>query len=278
MCTLFKMPMVRICTILVGINAQGPLSDVKVNNKPSTRHHETMPTSSQAMIIKNRDLDETLWRRTSSRTINPCPVKNVDINNLFESPFKDFGAQILDRYLGQGNRFLKEKLSKVIKIRGFRTVLSYDVENKSFGWKFVPADAQKTEETKNPGIPARPKTGIARNTDIEKSTLRDRAKSAATMSAVANDEKEDKKDSEIDLPEDIISLGFRSPNRKFSRVLSISNARVASAPALSRRQPSHTESKQDGFLQSWIEIPSRTDDRSRGKAWARYAFYQKIKF
>ncbi|KAK3097151.1 hypothetical protein FSP39_006831 [Pinctada imbricata] len=217
-----------------------------------------MPTSSQAMILKNRDIDEALWRKPSSRTVNPCHVNSVDINELFEQPFRDLSSVVFQRNLRHGSKYLKERLlSKVVKVNGYQTILSYDAENDSVSWKFipektVPKNVQQErilfdKKHSTDGI-IRPKTGITRQTD--KGNLPNRPKSTAHIELL---ERETKNPSRQELPEDIVSLGFRDPQKKISR----SAARGTSAPVINRQIHEQTDTE----TSSWIHIPSRAEDQ-----------------
>lgn len=186
-----------------------------------------MPTSSQAMILKNTHLDErfAIYRKLSVSD-RACPVSSVDLNDLFNESCRVVGEKFLKCYLTGSKERVREKLEKVLKDKGLKPHFQYNPASGNFSGKFDFAERSDTDQ------PTRPKTSIPKANSLREDQCIDARSKSATV-AKSYDERRRRLGIYTELPENIQSLGFRRPSKKSVR------KQVKSAPIVSEQCKIH---------------------------------------
>lgn len=164
-----------------------------------------MPTSSQAMILKSRHLDEKFTDfRKLCESERASPVSSVDLNDLFKESCRAVGEEFLKCYLKGSKEKVRAKLIKLL-------------ENKKLISKLQEAATTSGNHSGRAGSDehrVRPKTSVpAAHRSPREERIEARSKSATGA----------KVDGHIPLgvhtglPENIVSLGFRRPAKKSIR-------------------------------------------------------------
>lgn len=142
---------------------------------------------------------------SASSFTRPAEVSNVNINELFDRACLSQDVKYLEAYMHGNENEIRTKMSKILKLKGFKSVLSYNPVINSFQWKFY----------KETGDKVRPKTGcLVRRSEDERNGEIYRAKSAAVEGRQVSFTDDIRAASDYKLPENIRSLGFRDPFRE----------------------------------------------------------------
>lgn len=167
-----------------------------------------MPTSSQAMILKSRHLDEKFTDfRKLCESERASPVSSVDLNYLFKESCRAVGEEFLKCYLKGSKEKVRAKLIKLLENKKLISKLQEAATTSGNHSGRAGSDEQVAHRV-------RPKTSVpAAHRSPREERIEARSKSATGA----------KVDGHIPLgvhtglPENIVSLGFRRPAKKSIR-------------------------------------------------------------
>ncbi|XP_071137586.1 uncharacterized protein [Mytilus edulis] len=199
-----------------------------------------MPTSSQAMILRNIEskyhIPLSSYRAGSASCFTkPAEVNNVDINELFDKACASDDVKYLEAFMHGNENEIRTKMSKILKLKGFKSVLSYNPLIDSFQWKFYKETADRV----------RPKTGclVRRSEDDNGELYRPKSAAVVMHGKQVSFTDDVKAASEYKLPENIRSLGFRDPFRE-------KEARAKPSATLFKKNVSEIEDKSETLVTS----------------------------
>lgn len=166
-----------------------------------------MPTSSQALILRNVDTGVShSFLRLGPRSVpmQPALVKSVDINKLFNDMWIEQEMQCLQAYIHGNEHEVRSRLRKILKAKGFHTLLSYNPIKDGLHWNVHQGSTEKprAKTAKDPATENREIHADTRcrsvldNVQRRQVSIYGRAKSSP----------------EVPLQNNINSLGFRDSN------------------------------------------------------------------
>ena len=187
-----------------------------------------MPTSSQAMILKHRHLDEYFTdTQKMTKSEPPCPVSSVDLNELFRLSCRAVGEEFLKRYINSSKAEVREKLKKALESRKLKAdlhVIPVSVGKLSMREESLERNAHRM----------RPKTSVPTAHSLREEHSDVRSKSA-TVTKVGHK----RLGVYNGLPEEILSLGFRRPSKS-----SVVRRQAKSAPVVAKTEACNMHSSE----------------------------------
>lgn len=139
--------------------------------------------------------------------MQPALVKSVDINKLFNDMWEEQEMKSLEAYMHGNENEVRSRLGKILKAKGFHTLLSYNPIKDSLQWNFHKELKESVEKL-------RPKT--AKATTIENRQLLEETRSKSVADNLHRRQvsflEQAKSTPDFPVPERIRSLGFRDPH------------------------------------------------------------------